>query len=86
MTFHVFTNDVGPYGYSCFCHIKAETEEAARREAISKVRHFAPVRVLVIPERYVQISFVDGSGTSPSGLKIRPGLFTRYGSKIGKRS
>lgn len=86
MIYHIFTNDVGPNGFSCFSHLRAATESEARQKAVESVKRFAPVKLLVIPARYADISFVEGSGTSRRGLVPLRGVFKRYGKKIGRRS
>lgn len=55
MKYRVFTNDIGPGRYSCFCLIDADSDEQAQRIAESRCKGLQnfngrAVKVLVIPD------------------------------------
>ena len=80
--YHVFTNDVSPNGFSCYCHVEADSRISALDQAVERVKRFAPVTVLAIPEGEVSESFVEGSGRNPGGLRPVVGVFNKYGRVI----
>jgi hypothetical protein len=82
MTFKVYTNDVGSDGYSCFRHIRASSSAAALVKAAELVQGFRSVKVLAIPETESENAFEAASGTAPTGLRPKPGIFAKYGMLI----
>jgi hypothetical protein len=82
MKYRVFTNDVGPNGYSCFRCIEAKSDHAALSKAADITRRFAPVKVLAVPITRLDEAFVEGSETAPSGLRLKRGAFGAWGTMI----
>ena len=82
MTYRVFTNDVGPNGFSCLDVIEAPNDLAAIKQAARLAGRFAPVKVIAIPDTLVS-SLMTG-GTDPGGMKVSPSTFQKYGSLVVK--
>lgn len=80
--YQVYTNDVGPNGYSQYTDVRAKSDSDAIRKARNMAPPFFPVRILAIPSDAVKDAFVAGSGTSPKGLCPRKGVFSKWGTEI----
>jgi hypothetical protein len=85
MNYKIYTNDVGPNGYSCYGSIESKSGHSALAKAARMVRRFAPVKVLAVPESRFDEAFVKGSGISPTGLRLRRGTFEAWGALLGDR-
>ncbi len=82
MKYKIFTNDVGPSGYSCLSVVEAKSDHAALVKAVEIARPYAPVKVLAVPVVRLDEAFVRGSNISPTGLRLRRGAFLQWGAKI----
>ena len=82
MKYRVFTNDVGPSGFSCFGFVEANSDGEAKEKAAVAVIHFAPVKVVAIPDGRNDLYT---GGTDPRGIRFSPEVFRKYGA-IVKRS
>lgn len=80
MKYRVFTNDVGPHGFSCLKVIDAPSDEAAMTKAARLAGRFAPVKVLAIPDTLV--ATLGRGGTDPGGMKFSPATFQKYGALV----
>jgi hypothetical protein len=80
MTFRIFTNDVGPFGFSGFRDIEAASQAEAERKAISATKRLPidprrrdpALRILILPAHNLMDYFQANSGESVSGLKVKP--------------
>jgi hypothetical protein len=85
MTFRIFTNDVGPFGFSAFRDIEATSQAEAERKAISATKRLPidprrrdpALRILILPsdnrkDWNWKDYFQANSGESVSGLKVKP--------------
>lgn len=78
MKYRIFTNDVGPHGYSAFKEVEASSQKEADTKAVKLTMNLAldyrrkdpTLRVLVIPSDKIDESFTIGSGMSPTGLRL----------------
>jgi hypothetical protein len=87
-TYSIFTNDVGPDGYSCFAEFDAWDASKARRKAFKLTRGLSnidrPVKVVVIRKSVIDLVFDPSTARSFGGLKLRPPYKTAVFTMAGK--
>lgn len=84
MRYRVFTNDVGPSGFSCYGFVNASSDGEAKEKAALEVIRFAPVKVVAIPAARADLGV--GYQDPKRGVRFSPEVFRKYGVTVKRGS